>query len=112
MRVRIVWKFFAAFVLLTIVTVVILSSFLVIRLGDNVESKISQRLQSNTILAGEVFRKAMLEGDSTYIQREAKKLAKNLNLRITVIDKQGKVLADSEKDASVYGEPREQARVY
>ncbi|MDD5063736.1 MAG: ATP-binding protein [Phycisphaerae bacterium] len=99
MRVRIVWKFFAAFVLLTIVTAIILSSFLVIRLGDNVESKISQRLQNNTILAGEIFKKAMLEGDNTYIQREAKNLAANLNLRITVIDKQGKVLADSERDA-------------
>ncbi len=100
MRVRVVWKFFAAFVLLTIVTAIVLSSFLVVRLGDNVESKISQRLQNNTILAGEIFKKAMLEGDSTYIQRKVKELAKNLNLRITVIDKQGKVLADSEMDAS------------
>jgi signal transduction histidine kinase len=100
MRVRIIWKFFAAFVLLTVVTVVILSCFLVIRLGDNVGAKISQRLRGNTILAGEIFKKAMLEGDNTYIQREVKNLAANLNLRITVIDKQGKVLADSEKDAS------------
>jgi two-component system phosphate regulon sensor histidine kinase PhoR len=99
MRVKIIWKFFAAFVLLTIVTAIILSSFLVVQLGDNVESKISQRLQSNAILAGEVFKKAMLEGDIAYIQREAKELAKNLNLRITIIDKQGKVLADSERDA-------------
>jgi len=100
MRVRIIWKFFAAFVLLTIVTAIILSCFLVIRLGDNVEAKISQRLQNNTILAGEIFKKAMVEGDSTYIQRETKNLAKNLNLRITVIDKEGKVLADSEREAS------------
>ncbi len=99
MRVRIIWKFFAAFVLLTIVTAIILGSFLVIRLRSNVESKISQRLQSDAILAGEIFRKAMLEGDNTYIQRETKELAKKLNLRITVIDKQGKVLADSEMDA-------------
>ncbi|MFA5252939.1 MAG: ATP-binding protein [Phycisphaerae bacterium] len=99
MRVKIIWKFFAAFVLLTIVTVIILGSFLVVRLGDNLESKISQRLQGNAILAGGVFRKAMLEGDNAYIQREAKELAANLNFRITVIDKQGKVLADSERDA-------------
>jgi len=99
MRVRIIWKLFAAFAFLTIVTVVILSSFLVIRLRSNVESKISQRLQSNAILAGEIFKKAMLEGDTAYIQREVKELAKNLNLRITIIDKQGTVLADSEKEA-------------
>ncbi|MFZ0035195.1 MAG: ATP-binding protein [Sedimentisphaerales bacterium] len=100
MRVRIIWKLFTAFALLTIVTIVILSSFLVIGLGSNAEAKISQRLQSNTILAGEIFKKAMLEGDVAYIQREVKNLAINLNLRITAIDKQGKVLADSERDAS------------
>jgi signal transduction histidine kinase len=100
MRVRIIWKFFAVFVLLTIVTAVLLSSFLVIRLRSNVESKISRRLKSDAILAGEVFRKAMLDGDIAYIQRETKTLAENLNLRITVIDRQGKVLADSERDAS------------
>lgn len=100
MRVRIIWKFFAAFVLLTIVTAIILSSFLVVRLGDNLESKISQRLRSNAVLAGGIFRKAMLEEDNAYIQREAKELAKNLNLRITVINKEGNVLADSEKDTS------------
>ncbi|MBN1392882.1 MAG: HAMP domain-containing protein [Sedimentisphaerales bacterium] len=99
MRIRIIWKFFAAFVLLTIVTAIILSSFLIIRLRSNVEAKISQRLRGNTTLAGEVFKKAMLEGDSAYIQQETKALAKNLNLRITIINKDGKVLADSERDA-------------
>jgi signal transduction histidine kinase len=100
MRIKILWRFFAAFVLLTVFTAIILSCFLVIHLRSNVESKISQRLQSNTILAGEIFRKAMLDGDTTYIQHETKELARNLNLRITIIDKQGKVLADSERDAS------------
>ncbi len=99
MRIKIIWKFFAAFVLLTVVTAIILSSFFVIRLRSNVEAKISQRLQSNTILAGKIFKRAMLEADTIYIQRETKELAKNLNLRITIIDKHGKVLADSERDA-------------
>jgi two-component system phosphate regulon sensor histidine kinase PhoR len=100
MRVKIIWRFFAVFVLLTIVTAVILSSFIVIQLRSSTETKISQRLRSNIILAGEVFGKAMIGGDNAYIQRETKELSKNLNLRITVINKQGKVLADSERAAS------------
>ncbi|MBN1391235.1 MAG: HAMP domain-containing protein [Sedimentisphaerales bacterium] len=99
MRVKIVWKFFVAFVLLTIVTAIILSSFLAIQLRSSTETKISHRLRSNTILAGEVFKGAMLNGDNADIQDKMKELTNNLNLRITVIDKDGRVLADSERDA-------------
>ncbi len=100
MRVRIIWKLFAAFTLLTVATVVILNFFLTSRLYRQVEQKISQRLQSNTILAGEIFRQYFLGKDNGGIKREAENLAVRLNLRITVIDKQGKVLADSERDAA------------
>ncbi len=100
MRVRISWKFFAAFTLLTIVTIVILTSFLVVWLRNDVETKIEQRLESNAILAGEIFRGPIVEGNIADIQLVAKNLAVELNLRITVIDKRGKVLADSERAPS------------
>jgi two-component system phosphate regulon sensor histidine kinase PhoR len=98
MRVRILWKFFAAFTFLSVITAIILTSFLVVRLRNDVEEKISQRLESNVILAGETFRKDFHEDDISGIQNRAKTLATELHLRITVIDKQGKVLADSEKE--------------
>jgi two-component system phosphate regulon sensor histidine kinase PhoR len=98
MRVRILWKFFAAFIFLSIITAIILTSFLVVRLRNDVETKISQRLESNAILAGETFKEDFQKGDFSDIQKRAKILAAELHLRITVINKQGKVLADSEKD--------------
>jgi two-component system phosphate regulon sensor histidine kinase PhoR len=98
MRVRIVWKFFAAFTFLSVITVIILTSFLVVHIRNDVEEKISQRLESNVILAGETFRKDIHEGDIPGIQNRAKTLAAELRLRITVIDKQGSVLADSERE--------------
>jgi two-component system phosphate regulon sensor histidine kinase PhoR len=98
MRVRILWKFFAAFTFLSVITAVFLTSFLIIRLRNDVEKKISQRLGSSAILAGETFRKDFHEGDTSAIQNRAKTLAAELHLRITIIDKQGKVLADSERD--------------
>ena len=97
MRVRIIWKFFAAFALLAVITVVILSFFLVVQLRSDVEAKISQRLKSNAVLTGEIFRKPMLEADVPNIQSLANDLAAELHVRITVIDKEGNVLADSEK---------------
>jgi len=99
MRVRIIWKFFAAFALLTVITVVILSFFLVVQLRSDVEAKISQRLKSNAVLAGEIFRASMSAAGGD-IQLRTRNLAAGLALRITVIDSRGKVLADSEKDAS------------
>jgi len=101
MRVRIAWKFFAAFTALTIIVVIILSSFMVFRLRSEVEAKISQRIHSNAVFAGEFFKKSILIGDFAGIQRQARELAGILHLRITVIDRQGKVIADSEKDASL-----------
>ncbi len=101
MRVRILWKFFAAFIFLSIITAIILTSFLVVRLRNDVETKISQRLKSNAILAGETFKENFRKGDTSDIRSRAKTLAAELHLRITVINKQGKVLADTEKDPAL-----------
>ncbi len=98
MRVTIVWKFFAAFILLSVLTAIFLTSFLVVRLRKDVEQKISQRLESNAVLAGDTLKIDLREGNISVIQSRVKTLAAELHLRITVIDNQGKVLADSESD--------------
>jgi len=93
---RIAWKFFGAFALLTFVTVFILDVFVVAGLRRNVEEKISQRLYDSGLLAGEVFKQDLAGGNEEAIQNSTKDLARRLNLRITVIDKEGKVLGDSQ----------------
>jgi two-component system phosphate regulon sensor histidine kinase PhoR len=98
MRIKIIWKFFAAFIFLCLITVISLSCFLVLHLRSDVETKISQRLESNAILAGETFKEDFHKGDISDIQNRAKTLGGELHLRITAIDKQGKVLADTERD--------------
>lgn len=100
MRINMVWRFFAAFAFLTIIPVIFLASFLVIGFRDDVENKIMQRLQSNALLAGEIFEESLRQADLPAVQLETNKLSEKLNFRITVIDKNGKVLADSETDAS------------
>ncbi|MFA5555052.1 MAG: ATP-binding protein [Phycisphaerae bacterium] len=109
MRLNMMWKFFAAFAFLTIITVVFLACFLVFGFQDEVENKIIQRLQSSTILAGEIFKKSLQEGDLDAIQSETNKLAARLDFRITVIDRDGKVIADSEKDSSAMENHKDRA---
>lgn len=101
MRHKIIWKFFGAFTLLTLIVVFILNFFVSLKLTDNFEQKITDKLQSNALLAGDILKNDLLQGSQEIIQQKTCSLADKLNLRITVIDKQGKVLADSEKDPSL-----------
>jgi signal transduction histidine kinase len=98
---KIIWKFFSAFVFLTLIVVFVLYFFVSLKLQDNFELKISEELQSNAVLVGDILTDDLLEGNNEDIQRKIENLAEKLDLRITVIDMQGKVLGDSEKAPSL-----------
>jgi two-component system phosphate regulon sensor histidine kinase PhoR len=101
MKNRIVWKFFGAFTVLTLIVVFVLNFFVALRLSDNFEQKISRELKSGATLVGDLLQKYLAEGRYEEIQRETKRLADRLDLRITVVGGQGKVLGDSEKEPSL-----------
>ena len=98
MKNRIVWKFFGAFAVLILIIILVLNFFVSLKLSDNFEQKISEELKSSAILVGEILRNDLLDGGGEDIQSQTRTLAEKLNLRITVIDKDGKVLSDSEED--------------
>ena len=98
---KIIWKFFGSFVFLTLIVVFVLYFFVSLKLQDNFELKISEELQSNAILVGDILTGDLLENKNEDIQRKIEALAEKLDLRITVVDMQGKVLGDSEKAPSL-----------
>lgn len=98
---RIMWKFFGAFAVLTLIVVLVLNFFVSLRLSDNFEQKISEKLKSNATLVGDILKDDLVEGRYEEIQRQTRRLADKLDLRITVLDKTGKVLGDSEKESSL-----------
>jgi len=100
MRNRIVWKFFGAFIFLTLIVVLVLNFFVSIKLRDNFEQKITEKLQSNALLVSDILKTDLLEGQQQTVQQKTRTLADKLSLRITVIDEHGNVLADSEKNPS------------
>ena len=63
MKNRIVWKFFGAFAVLTLIVVLILNFFISLRLSDSFEKRISEELKSNAILVGDILREDLAEGD-------------------------------------------------
>ncbi len=100
MRHSIVWKFFAACISLTLVAVFALNFFASLKLRQDFESKISERLRTNALLVADILREQLRDGESNVIQEKVKSLASELGLRITVINPQGMVLGDSETDPS------------
>jgi signal transduction histidine kinase len=100
MRRSIIWKFFAVCISLTLVTVFALNFFASLKLRWDFESKISERLRTNALLVGHILREQLRGGEPKVIQQKVENLANELGLRITIINPQGMVLSDSEKDPS------------
>jgi len=103
MKNRIVLKFFGAFAVLTLIVVFVLNFFVSFRLSDHFEQKISGELKSNAVLVGDILQNDLIDGNSEDIQQKTRKLADKLDLRITVVDSQGRILGDSEKEPSSMG---------
>ncbi len=111
MRSKIIWKFFGAFTFLTIIVVFVLNFFVSLRLRENFEGKISEKLQSNAILVGELLREDLKVANSAAIQEKAMLLAKRFGFRITVIDLDGKVLGETERKPAEMEDHRDRLEV-
>jgi methyl-accepting chemotaxis protein len=111
MRSKIIWKFFGAFTFLTLIVVFVLNFFVSLRLRESFEGKISEKLQSNAILVGELLREDLKEANSAAIQEEAMLLAKRFGFRVTVIDLDGKVLGETERKPAEMEDHRDRLEV-
>ena len=101
MKNRIVLKFFGALAALILIVVFVLNFFVSLRLSDHFEQKISAELKSNAVLVGDILETDFIEGRFEEIQQKTRRLADKLDLRITVVEKAGRVLGDSEKEPSL-----------
>jgi len=103
MKNRIVLKFFGAFAALILIVVFVLNFFVSLRLHEHFEQKISAELKSNAVLVGDILQTDLIEGNSEEIRQKTGKLADKLDLRITVVEKGGRILGDSEQQPSLMG---------
>ena len=101
MKNRIALKFFGAFSVLILIIVFVLNFFVSLRLHKHFEQKISAELKSNAVLVGDILRTDLIEGNFEDIRQKTGQLADKLDLRITVIEKEGRVLGDSGQQPSL-----------
>jgi hypothetical protein len=91
MKNRIVLKFFGAFAVLILIVVFVLDFSVSLRLQEYFEQRITAELRSNAVLVGDILRADLIEGRFEEIQRKTGCLADKLDLRITIVGKDGRV---------------------
>jgi signal transduction histidine kinase len=101
MKNRIVLKFFGAFSVLILIVVSVLNFFVSLKLHEHFEQKISAELKSNAVLVGDILQTNFVEDRFEDIQQKTRQLADKLDLRITVIEKDGRIIGDSEQQPSL-----------
>jgi len=111
MRNRIIWKLLCSFFLLILPAVFILDFFIVLGIQDSFEQKICDKLRSNAVQVGEMLRDNLQEPEEASIQKEIERLASAPNLRITIIDRRGKVLGDSAQKPALMENHKERPEV-
>ena len=100
MKNRIVLKFFGAFAALILIVVFVLNFFVSLRLHKHFEQRITAELRSNAVLVGDILQADLIQGRFEEIQLKTTRLADKLDLRITIVGKDGRVLGDSEQGKS------------
>lgn len=100
MRTRLIWKFLGALIGLIVVSDVVIFLSLSSRLGTFFENKVVSATTHYAQLMGELVTNPIVNEQDQALTDYVTRFSKQLDLRITVIAPDGKVLADSESNPS------------
>lgn len=98
MSTRIIWKFLVALVGLIVLSDAVIFLSLSSRLGTFFENKVVKSTENHAVLMGELLCDPIQSKQNDVLANHVERFATQLNLRITVIAPDGKVLADSQLD--------------
>jgi len=98
MKKRIIWKFWGAHIFLVLIAVVMLNFFVRSEMQDYYTKRITGEFTNNALLIGNILLSDMLDNNAEGIQNKTKRISDELNLRVTVVDRGGVVLGDSEQE--------------
>ncbi|MDP8254086.1 MAG: ATP-binding protein [Candidatus Kaelpia aquatica] len=101
MKNKVIYKFLGSYVLLILIAMLILDFFVSIKLRDYYESNIAEKLKSNAYLTAKILQETDIITNNNLIYELIEGIARDEGVRITVIDKQGNVLSDSEEASSM-----------
>ena len=98
MKIKIAWKLFLTYLGIVALCMVTVGIFATISLKNYYLEKIAANLKSNAQLVKKLIKQDLILGNLSNIDSQSKILGKEIDTRITIIDKAGVILGDSEKD--------------
>lgn len=100
-RSRFMWKLFAGYVVLILLTALLVGVRTVRQVETDTRDQIERSLHSAAVMLRELSRPAMAgQADAARLQDVVSQIGRELPTRLTVIDAQGVVLADTDEDPS------------
>ena len=97
MRNRILHKFLITYIVLIFVAIVILDFLVSIKLKDYYEEKITDKLKSTSFLTVKILQEKGVVEQNSFVFNLAQDVSKDIEARVTIVDKEGVVLGDSEE---------------
>ena len=98
MRNRILYKFLITYIILIFIAIIILDFLVSIKLKDYYEEKITDKLKSTSFLTVKILQEKGVVEQNSFILKLAQDISKDIGARVTIVDKEGVVLGDSEED--------------
>ena len=98
MKNKIAWKLFLTYVGIIIICMATVGIFTTVSLKNYYLERIASNLESNALLVKDLIKEDLTGEDLFNVDFKSKALGKEIATRITIIDKEGFVLGDSEKD--------------
>lgn len=98
MRNRILHKFLITYIVLIFIAIIILDFLVSIKLKDYYEEKITDKLKSTSYLTVKILQEKGVIEQNGFILKLAQEVSKDIGARVTIVNKEGYVLGDSEEN--------------
>jgi len=97
-RSGLLWKLYAGFAVLILVSAVFVYLLVAQRIEKDSMYETGESLRSETVFLENLAFQPLLQGDSDSLQERVRKIGSETGVRLTIIRQDGKVIADSEED--------------
>lgn len=104
LRSRFFWKLFAGYVFLVLVATVLIGVLVEAQVEQDLRNRIAVGLRSDTFFLAQIARDQLDHGPDAELQRRVTEIAARGGARLTVMDRTGRVLADSFLDPAALRE--------